>query len=50
MKLRTYHGITVDRIEHSDMYSALVPDYGYVKADTLSGIRWMIDFARTKII
>ena len=34
-----FHGITIDRIRHSGMYCALVPGAGYVKADTVRGIK-----------
>lgn len=39
---RQYRGVTIDRIAHSGMYSALVPGFGYVKADTLAGIKDLI--------
>ncbi len=37
-----FHGITIDRIRHSGMYSALVPGAGYVKSDTVRGIKQAI--------
>jgi len=37
-----FHGITIDRIRHNGMYSALVPGAGYVKSDTLHGIKKLI--------
>lgn len=40
--LRIYRGITIDRIPHSGMYSALVPGYGYVMAETLHDIKSLI--------
>lgn len=40
-----FHGITIDRIKHNGMYSAFVPGAGYVKSDTLKGIKKMIQIS-----
>lgn len=37
-----YHGITIDRARQNGMYMALVPGAGYVKGDTLQGVKRMI--------
>lgn len=37
-----YHGVTIDRVRHNGMYTALVPGAGFVKADTVKGIKRMI--------
>ena len=47
-KLRIYKGIVIDRVPYSGLYSALVPSFGFVKADTLVGIKVNITQALQK--
>ena len=37
-----YKGIEIDRIKHNGFYSAFIMDYGFLKADTLNGIKKLI--------
>lgn len=45
MATRTYRGVTIERVAHSGMYTAMVDvgeHYVPVKADTLDGMRGLI--------
>jgi hypothetical protein len=45
--VRSYMGVNIYRLTHSGMYNALTGS-GYVKADTLDGIKQLIREARLK--
>jgi hypothetical protein len=40
-----YKGVCIERVAHSGMFVAFVSGHGYLKADTLSGIKSLIDSA-----
>jgi hypothetical protein len=40
--MKTYLGHTIERIWHSGIYSAFVEGHGFLKADTLAGIKELI--------
>ena len=42
----TYKNTAIERIKHSSMYSAFIIGYGYLRADTLGGIKKLIDSAK----
>jgi hypothetical protein len=39
---RTYRGLTIDRAYGTGWYSVLHPERGYLKADTLAGLKSLI--------
>lgn len=45
----TYKNATIERIGHSGMYSAFIIGSGYLRADSLDGIKKLIDFAAKNI-
>lgn len=44
MTSRVYRGVAIGRVHHSGMWCALTPR-GWVRADTLAGIRELIRWA-----
>lgn len=41
MKPRSYMGVTIERVQHNGLYTALLGGR-YLKADTLAGIKQLI--------
>lgn len=40
--MRTYRGVTIEKLHPSGMWSAFLIGYGYLRADTLAGLKAMI--------
>jgi hypothetical protein len=41
----TYKNAIIERLGHSGMYSAFIAGFGYLRADSLEGVKKLVDFA-----